>query len=117
VNQPPTFSKLPESAETVEGQMVRFVAAASGKPAPTLTWLRDEQPVEESEHLTIHHSQAGQEVHAVMTMPAALIEQESDKYKVQASNVAGIHEEEFSLTGKAEQCARYCKKCLKEGVM
>ena len=100
MNQPPVFDKVPESVETIEGKKIKFECKAFGKPTPSITWLKDDEPIEENEHLKITSKESDREVESEMILPVALIEQESSKYKVQASNVAGINEEEFSLMGK-----------------
>ena len=97
---------MPESAETIEGKAIKFVCKASGKPTPTIVWLKDDKPIEENELLKVISKEKEWLTQSEMVFPDARIEHESQKYKVQVSNVAGIIEEEFSLAGKKYRLKR-----------
>ena len=94
------FVLVPESTEVVEGKKVKFSCKATGKPTPNISWLIEDEPIYDSDDIKVTTSDGDRECESDMIFPKVSVEQESVKYKVQASNVAGIVEEDFSLVGK-----------------
>ena len=109
VNEPPTFSKTPESVEVLEGSKLELKCVARGKPVPEVTWLRDDDAIE-PQNVKTEPKPESFEAKSTLTVPKATLEDESVRYRIEAENSVGKYAtHEFAVTGERLRCNSCCK--------
>ncbi|VDI56857.1 titin [Mytilus galloprovincialis] len=81
----PLFKKVPEDREVREGNTVRFDTLVSGRPAPELTWYRDDVQVHNDDQHKIVVNEDG--VNSLIILAAS--RNDSGHYTCLANNKAG----------------------------
>ena len=96
----PEFTVKIEDVQVKEGKPVKFVARATGEPAPTITWYHDHKPIKDSDIYKIRYPEEGE---STLMLPEAFPE-DTGVYTAKAANevsevecsatleVAGMHD-------------------------
>uniref|UniRef100_A0A8C4QZP2 Immunoglobulin superfamily, DCC subclass, member 3 n=1 Tax=Eptatretus burgeri TaxID=7764 RepID=A0A8C4QZP2_EPTBU len=82
VQAPPEFVQWPHSLSRALGTPAVFTCSAQGTPPPHITWLRNGQPLQPSEHVRLQHSNSTLAIHQVHVDDEGL-------YQCRAENIAG----------------------------
>jgi hypothetical protein len=81
----PTFVVKVEDVKVKEGEPAKLVAKATGEPTPTLTWYREDSPIQSDD---IYKVIPGEEGESTLLLPEAFPE-DAGVYTVKAVNEAG----------------------------
>lgn len=98
MNQPPTFTVIPEAVEVTKGQTVYFLSKASGKPTPQISWYKDDRLLMEDDQISVETTERELETTSACTIKDILLDQEG-LYTVEASNAAGSVTNDLMLSG------------------
>ena len=98
VNQPPTFTRVPEPMEVVEGSMEELVCRAKGNPAPKLTWFKDKKHLKEDQSISFETYEEGNESESKCLISDVSLAHDG-KYAIEAANEFGKITAEVSVTG------------------
>ena len=98
VNQLPEIIKAPAAVELVEGESASLTVVATGKPAPELTWHKDNKLIKDGDVAAISTSEGNNETSSTLSARSVHIDHDG-KYKVTAANSVGTVKAEFPLTG------------------
>ena len=98
MNQPPTFTALPEPLEVVEKEPVELLAKAQGKPTPSITWYRNDKLVKEDATVQTATTEEGLEATGKCSMPAVELGNEG-RYTIEAANKVGKVTADVPVTG------------------
>ena len=102
VNEAPVITEKPSYLIANDGDHVKFICRATGKPIPEIIWFNKEQQIEPDEDVTIETIPDNDkyDVKSVLSIKKVLLDDESDQYKVEAQNSIGQDEAPFGLIGK-----------------
>ena len=93
---------LPDAIEVIEGQTAQLVAKAQGKPAPTITWLRNDKLVKKDDTVQLETTSEGLESTGTCVMAEIELAKEG-RYTIEASNSVGKITADVPVTGKIKK--------------
>ena len=104
VNEAPSFISVPETKEYKDGDKLRFVCKARGKPIPTINWSKGGDTMLSNDDLTIDTKERSDklEVESVVSIKKACLNDNSDNYRIEAVNEFGNVIHEFGCAGESE---------------
>ena len=99
VNEAPVFTKVPDSQEVLDGETVTLKCTAQGKPIPQIMWLKGEQVMEPDDDVTIvtEADESKNKVNSTLSIKKVLLDDESEDYKIEATNSIGQDQAQFAL--------------------
>ena len=102
MNEPPSFIVIPDSKEVIASDKVKFSCKVRGKPLPEITWFKEENTIMGDDDITIETKERTNklEVESLLCIKSALLNDESDLYRIEAENSIGNVVHDFGLTGE-----------------
>ena len=101
---PPAFILRPNDLVLMKNESGASHCKVSGKPIPTITWYKDEEPVLDDEHIQIEcvPCDTGYEVVSVLKYSQAVPERYDGNYQVHAVNESGKAVYDVKILGKSK---------------
>ena len=94
VNQPPTFTSIPEVVELIEGQEGSIECRATGRPLPSMSWTKGRKDLEGLQ------KQTEDETVTKLTIPSVSQDDEGT-YTIKAKNSVDSIKGEIPVAGKS----------------